>query len=146
MTDTKEQRSAEERAELRYPDHTEPDAMIGVRPWQLTRLAYAAAIAEEVEPLEAEVARLKALVGEAKGELEGAAHSLRSSAVNEYAHCNYQDAEAIEVFLTKLSKEGAADTLGVRAEDSAPGQTGVPSSLRSDPLSAAPNVHDAPSH
>ncbi len=54
--------TAEERAEARYQDHTEPDAMIGVRPWQLTRLAYATCIREEVEPKEAEIERLRALV------------------------------------------------------------------------------------
>ena len=51
--------TAEERAEARYQDHTEPDAMIGVRPWQLTRLAYATCIREEVEPKEAEIERLQ---------------------------------------------------------------------------------------
>ncbi len=56
--------TAEERAEARYQDHTEPDAMIGVRPWQLTRLAYANCIHEEVEPKEAEIERLRALVQE----------------------------------------------------------------------------------
>ena len=56
--------TAEERAEARYQDHTEPDAMIGVRPWQLTRLAYATCIREEVEPKEAEIERLRALVQE----------------------------------------------------------------------------------
>lgn len=54
----------EQRAEARYQSHTEPDAMIGVRPWQLTRLAYATCIREEVEPLEAEVESLRALVQE----------------------------------------------------------------------------------
>lgn len=37
-------------------------------------------------------------------------------------------------------EEGQGDA----AEDSGPGQSGVPSSLRSDPLSAAPNVPIAP--
>lgn len=52
----------EQRAEARYQGHTEPDAMIGVRPWQLTRLAYATCIREEVEPLEAEVESLRAFI------------------------------------------------------------------------------------
>ena len=43
--------NAEELAAKRYQDHTEPDAVIGVTPWQFTRLAYAAAIREIAQPI-----------------------------------------------------------------------------------------------
>jgi len=43
--------NAEELAAKRSQDHTEPDAVIGVTPWQFTRLAYAAAIREVAQPI-----------------------------------------------------------------------------------------------
>jgi hypothetical protein len=64
-------------AEERYPLHTEPDAIIGVTPWQLTRIAYAACIRERELPLRERIAELEARLAilEGKGEGKWNAHT-----------------------------------------------------------------------
>lgn len=63
-------------------------------------IADAGATANEVDLLPSE---LLAKLREAVNELQDAAHSLRSSGVNEYAHSNYNDADAIEAFIASLN-------------------------------------------
>jgi hypothetical protein len=52
--------NAVELAEQRYPNHLEPDAMIGVRPFQLTRLAFKCAVEEVAQPIADERDELRA--------------------------------------------------------------------------------------
>ena len=54
--------NASELAEQRYPDHLEPDAMIGVRPFQLTRLAFKCAVEEVAQPIADERDELREVV------------------------------------------------------------------------------------
>lgn len=111
MTDTKEQRSAEERARDRYPrkyphdlrdlltEEERADDFAAVS----MRVGYLDCLEEVAEPLELEVARLKALVGEAKTQLQTLVDNPPSNNTT-YTHMPTIMAKA---FLTKLSKEGA---------------------------------------
>lgn len=127
----KEQRSAEERAEERYPypegigQWSKADREHFLALCKPNRTGYATAIREVAEPLELEVARLKALVGEAKELMErhrdavAAVHYYRSNRNNPHAdkllNSDIQEMwadlktanNATASFLTKLSKEGA---------------------------------------